>query len=72
MAQLVKNLPAKLEETWVQFVGWEDSLEKGKATWKIQARILSMGSQSPWGCKQLDTTEISLHSVDEKMQGLES
>ena len=30
VAQLVKNLPAK-RETWVQFLGWEDPLEKGKA-----------------------------------------
>ena len=31
MAQLVKNLPA-MQETLVQFLGWEDPLEKGKAT----------------------------------------
>ena len=31
VAQLVKNLPA-MRETWVQFLGWEDPLEKGKAT----------------------------------------
>ena len=31
MAQLVKNLPA-MWETWVQSLGWEDPLEKGKAT----------------------------------------
>ena len=31
MAQLVKNLPA-VWETWVQSLGWEDPLEKGKAT----------------------------------------
>ena len=31
MAQLVKN-PAAVWETWVQSVGWEDLLEKGKAT----------------------------------------
>ena len=31
VAQLVKNMPA-MQETWVQFLGWEDSLEKGKAT----------------------------------------
>ena len=31
VAQLVKNLPA-MQETWVQSLGWEDSLEKGKAT----------------------------------------
>ena len=31
VAQLVKNLPAK-REAWVQSLGWEDPLEKGKAT----------------------------------------
>ena len=31
VAQLVKNLPA-MWETWVQPLGWEDPLEKGKAT----------------------------------------
>ena len=30
-AQLVKNLPA-MWKTWVQSLGWEDPLEKGKAT----------------------------------------
>ena len=31
VAQLVKNPPA-MWETWVRSLGWEDSLEKGKAT----------------------------------------
>ena len=31
VAQLVKNPPA-LQETWVQSLDWEDTLEKGKAT----------------------------------------
>ena len=31
MAQLVKNLPA-MQETWVQSLGWEDPLKKGKAS----------------------------------------
>ena len=31
VAQLVENLPAMLE-TWVQSLGWEDPLEKRKAT----------------------------------------
>ena len=31
VAQLVKNLPA-MRETWVQSLGWEDPLEKGRAT----------------------------------------
>jgi len=32
VAQLVKNPPA-MRETWVQFLGWEDPLKKGKATY---------------------------------------
>ena len=50
MAQLVKNLPA-MQETWVRTLGWEDPLEKGKAThssilaWRIPWTIQSMGSQ---------------------------
>ena len=31
VAQMVKNLPA-MWETWVWSLGWEDPLEKGKAT----------------------------------------
>ena len=31
VAQLVKNPPA-MRETWVRSLGWEDRLEKGKAT----------------------------------------
>ena len=37
VAQLVKNLPA-MQETWVQSLGWEDPLEKGKTT---HSRILA-------------------------------
>ena len=56
VAQLVKNPPA-MRETWVQFLGLEDPLEKGKAThssilaWRIPWTVQSMG------CKELDTTE---------------
>ena len=31
VAQLIKNLP-ELWKTWIQSLGWEESLEKGKAT----------------------------------------
>jgi len=31
VVQMVKNLPA-MQETLVQFLGWEDPLEKGKLT----------------------------------------
>ena len=37
VAQLVKNLLA-MRETWVQSLGWEDPLEKGKA---IHSTILA-------------------------------
>ena len=30
-AQTVKNSPA-MQETWVQYLGWEDPLEEGMAT----------------------------------------
>ena len=53
--QLVKNPPA-MQETWVQSLGWEDPLEKGKAT---HSSILAwrIPWTSPWGCKESDTTE---------------
>ena len=56
VAQLVKNPPVT-QEIPVGFLGWEDTLEKGKAThssilaWRIQ------GLYSPWGHKESDTTE---------------
>ena len=42
VAQLVKNLPA-MQVIWVLSLGWEDPLEKGKATHSI---ILTW--RSPW------------------------
>ena len=48
VAQLVKNPPA-MWETWVRPLGWEDPLEKGKAThssilaWRIPWTVWSMG-----------------------------
>ena len=50
IAQLVKDLPA-MQDTLVRYLGWEDSLEKGKAThssilaWRIPWTVESMGSQ---------------------------
>ena len=56
IAQLVKNPPA-MWETWVRSLGWEDPLEKGKAThsgvlaWRIPWIIQFMGD------KESDTTD---------------
>ena len=50
VAQLVNNLPAK-QEVWVRSLGWDNPLEKGKAThssilaWRIPWTVWSMGSQ---------------------------
>ena len=50
VAQLVKNPPA-MQETWVQYLGWADSLEKGMVThssilaWRTPRTVYS------WGCK---------------------
>ena len=52
VAQLVKNQLA-VQETWVQSLGWEDPLEKGKATY---SSILAGEFHGLWGCKELDTT----------------
>ena len=49
-AELVKNLHA-MQETPFQFLGWEDPLEKGKAThssilaWRILRTVQAMGLQ---------------------------
>ena len=56
VAQLVRNPPA-MRETWLRSLGWEDPLEKGKAThssilvWRFPWTVYSIGSQ------ESDTTE---------------
>ena len=68
MAQTIKSLPA-MQETQVRSLGWEDPLEKVMATysrnlaWKIPW-MEEPGRYSPWGCKELDTTE-QLHFSNE-------
>ena len=48
MAQLIKNLPA-VRETWVQPLGWEDPLEKRKATHSSILPGEFHGLYNPWG-----------------------
>ena len=62
MAQTVKHL-STMRETWVQFLGWEDSLEKEMATHSntLALKILWMeelgAGYCPWGRKESGTTE---------------
>ena len=54
--QPVKNPPG-MQETWVRSLGWEDPLEKERLPtpvfWPREFHRLN----SPWSCKELDTTE---------------
>ena len=61
VAQLVKNPPA-VQETWVQSLGWEYPLEKGKGTHCISGYLVFWpkefhGLYSPQGRKESDTAE---------------
>ena len=62
IAESVKNMPA-MQETWVQFLGQEDPLEKGMAThssilaWRIPWTEKPGRLYSLWGHKESDTTE---------------
>ena len=66
VAQMVKSLPA-MWETQVQSLGREDPLEQEMAT---HSSILpgksygwrSLTGYSPWGCRELDTTERLTHT----------
>ena len=70
MAQWVKNSPAmqEMQETWVQSLGQEDSLEEEMATyssilaWKlpcVHACQRSLAGYHPWGRKESDTVGIA-------------
>ena len=58
---MVKNLPT-MQETWVQSLGWEDPLRKGRAThssilaWRIPWKK-EPGGYSPCDPKELGVTE---------------
>ena len=60
MAQRVKHLPA-VQETQVRFLGQEDPLEKEMGTHSSTLEKSHgwrrLVGYSPWGCKELDTTE---------------
>ena len=68
VTQLVKNPPA-MWETWFGSLGWEDPLEKGKAThydilaWRIQVTVLSTGLQRVDTTEQLSLSQMLIASV---------
>ena len=68
VAQLVKSL-LSVWETWVGSLGWEDPLEKGKAThssilaWRVPWIEEPGRLQSMDGVAELDMTEPLSHGV---------
>ena len=74
MAQIVKNLPA-VQETWVISLDWKDPLEKGMTAlsrilaWRIPWTEELGRLYSPWGHKELDTTERLLLSLPPFIEG---
>ena len=64
---MVKNLPA-MQKTLVGFLGWEDPLEEGMATypsnlaWRILMDRGACLGRSPWGHKELDMIERLTHT----------
>ena len=65
MAQLVKNPPA-IWETRVQSLGWEDSPGEGNDYPLQYSGLENSMDYSPWGRKELDTTEQLLLSVSQQ------
>ena len=58
VAQLLKNPPA-MRETWVQFLGWEDPLEKGRLPTPVFWPGEFHGLYSPWGHREMNRTRLS-------------
>ena len=59
---MVRNLPV-MQETWVRSLGWDDPLEKGRATHSSILCLKNPHGQRnlegyrSWGHKESDTTE---------------
>jgi len=71
VAQTVKNLPATWE-TWVRSLGWEDPWRRERLTTPVFCPgefhgQRSLAGYSPWGRKELDTTELL--SLSASVQG---
>ena len=57
VAQKVKHLPA-MQETWVQFWGWEDALEKGTASHSSILAWRIPWTEEPGGIKSMRSQRV--------------
>ena len=70
MAQLVKNPPA-IQETWVQSLGCEDPLEKGKAThstsWQIDGETMETVADFIFGGSKITADGDCSHEIKRRL-----
>ena len=76
----VKNLPTvqEMQEIQIQSLGWENPLEEGMATqsciltWRIPYSPAytqrDLAGYTPWGCKELDITEVTEHTCTHRQR----
>ena len=57
MAQTVKRLPV-VQETWVQSLGWEDPLEKEKATHSSTLAWKTLWTEEPGGLQSMGSQRV--------------
>ena len=56
---MVKNPPA-MQETWIRSLGWEDSLEKGVATYSSILAWRMQWTEEPGGIQSLGLQRVGL------------
>ena len=70
VAQMVKNLPA-VQETWVQSLGCEDPLEKGKAThstsWQIDGETMETVADFIFGGSKITADGDCSHEIKRRL-----
>ena len=68
IAQMVKNLPA-MQETWVQFLGQEDPLEKGMATHSSILAWRIPWTEEPGGLQSIEVQRVRYDLVTTLLSG---
>ena len=67
VARTIKNLPA-MKETWDQFLGWEDSLEKGMATHSSILAWRIPWTEEPGGLQSIGSRRFGHDLATEQQQ----
>ena len=62
MAQTVKNLPA-MQEIWVQSLGQDDPLKKGKATHSSILAWRIPWTEGPGGLQSMESQRVTISNV---------